>query len=73
MKYEKQFRRDKPETTGETDKHFDLSNYTEWLEEKLQFTLLSIEEFADEVDRIETNVNSFEFKVWSKLNELSEI
>ena len=31
-KYEKEFRAAHPETIGETDKEFDESNYTEWLE-----------------------------------------
>lgn len=35
MRYEKEFRKDHPETLGETDKAFDLSNYVEWLENKL--------------------------------------
>lgn len=34
-KYEQEFRIDKPETAGETDKHFDLDNYKDWLEEQL--------------------------------------
>jgi hypothetical protein len=34
-KYEQEFRIDKPETEGETDKHFDLDNYKDWLEEQL--------------------------------------
>jgi hypothetical protein len=34
-KYEQEFRIDKPETDGETDKHFDLDNYKDWLEEQL--------------------------------------
>lgn len=32
MKYEKEFRKAHPETIGETDREFDLLNYTEWLE-----------------------------------------
>lgn len=34
-KYEQEFRIDKPETVGETDKNFDLDNYKDWLEEQL--------------------------------------
>ena len=30
----KQFRKDNPQTIGETDSHFDLSNYNDWLENK---------------------------------------
>jgi hypothetical protein len=34
-KFEEQFRKDNPQTIGETDKHFDLNNYKDWLEMKL--------------------------------------
>ena len=34
-RYEQEFRIDKPETEGETDKCFDLDNYKDWLEEQL--------------------------------------
>lgn len=32
FKFEKEFREAHPETIGETDSHFDLSNYNGWLE-----------------------------------------
>ena len=35
MKFKKAFKKEHPETIGETDSHFDLSNYTEWLERKI--------------------------------------
>ena len=35
-KFEEQFRKECPQTIGETDQHFDLDNYRDWLEEKLQ-------------------------------------
>lgn len=34
MKYKKEFKDEHPETVGETDSHFDLSNYCDWLESK---------------------------------------
>lgn len=34
-KYEQEFRIDKPETIGEIDRHYDLDNYKDWLEEQL--------------------------------------
>lgn len=34
-KFEKQFREENPQTIGETDKHFDLDNYKDWLENKM--------------------------------------
>ena len=34
-KFEEEFRLDKPETIGETDRHFDLDNYKDWLEFQL--------------------------------------
>jgi hypothetical protein len=35
-KYEKDFRADNPQTMGEVDSHFDLDNYKDWLEKKLE-------------------------------------
>ena len=32
MKHKEQFRIAHPETVGETDSHFDLSNYADWLD-----------------------------------------
>ena len=34
-KYDAEFRKDHPETIGETDQTFDLSNYCEWLEKRV--------------------------------------
>ena len=34
-RFEEEFRLDHPETVGETDKHFDLHNYKDWLEAQL--------------------------------------
>lgn len=34
-KFGEEFRLDKPETIGETDRHFDLDNYKDWLEFQL--------------------------------------
>jgi len=33
-KYDTEFRKDHPETIGETDSQFDLDNYCDWLEKK---------------------------------------
>lgn len=33
--FEEEFRLDHPETVGETDSHFDLDNYKDWLETQL--------------------------------------
>ena len=33
--FEEEFRLDHPETVGETDRHFDLNNYKDWLEVQL--------------------------------------
>jgi len=35
-KYEKEFREENPQTINETDKHFDLDNYKDWLETKIE-------------------------------------
>lgn len=34
-KFEKEFREAHPETIGETDSHYDLDNYKDWLEQQL--------------------------------------
>lgn len=36
FEFEKEFRKDYPETIGEMDKEFDHYNYTEWLEKQLK-------------------------------------
>jgi len=36
MKYEKDFRQKYPESVGETDREYDKSNYTEFIEEQLE-------------------------------------
>jgi hypothetical protein len=73
-KYEKEFRKENPQTIGETDKHFDLDNYKDWLEKKLEGTIETLSEVAELLDEKEMNVNSFEFKLWSKCNTaLSEV
>lgn len=43
-KYEEQFRKDNPQTIGETDKHFDLDNYKDWLEKELEYCLNLLQE-----------------------------
>jgi hypothetical protein len=35
-KYEEQFRTENPQTIGEADQQFDLDNYKDWLEKKLE-------------------------------------
>ena len=51
FKLEKQFRAENPQTIGETDKHYDLENYKEWLESKLEWVDVNekLPENADEV------------------------
>lgn len=44
--FEKQFRREKPETIGETDSVFDLDNYKDWLEEKLSLYVKVMEDVS---------------------------
>jgi hypothetical protein len=45
-KFEEEFRLDKPETIGETDKHFDLDNYKDWLEFQLSESRKQLSLFA---------------------------
>jgi hypothetical protein len=48
-KYEKEFRKDNPETIGETDKHFDLDNYKDWLEVELKEAKEREKELLEEI------------------------
>lgn len=50
FKYEKQFRKENPQTIGETDSIFDLDNYKDWLEEKLQDFIDQSQTFIEAVD-----------------------
>lgn len=45
-KFEEEFRLDKPETIGETDRHFDLDNYKDWLEFQLAESRKQLRLFA---------------------------
>lgn len=67
-KFEEQFRKENPQTIGETDKCFDLENYKDWLESKLEGTIETLSEVAILLDETEMNLTSFEFKLWSKCN-----
>ena len=62
-KFEKEFRKEKPETIGETDKRFDLDNYKDWLESKLSLTIDTLEDVADVLDK-----RNDDFDLWNKCN-----
>jgi hypothetical protein len=47
--FEKQFREEMPETLGETDSHFDLDNYKDWLEQKLIASNVALSELVFQV------------------------
>lgn len=47
--FEKEFRKERPETIGETDSIFDLDNYKDWLEEKLQKSNEALSELSFQV------------------------
>lgn len=57
-KFENEFRKEKPETIGETDKYFDLDNYTEWLESKLKKSNDCIETLLDAIEFVATEHNA---------------
>ena len=59
-KFEKQFREEKPETIGETDKHFDLDNYKDWLENKLEKIYNKKELTFDNINELGFVYNYFE-------------
>ena len=52
--FEEEFRLDHPETVGETDRHFDLDNYKDWLEAQLiesrkQLALYNVSERSEQL------------------------
>lgn len=49
MKFEKEYRQDFPQTIGETDKQFDMSNYCEWLESQVQEKFTTINKQSTEL------------------------
>lgn len=49
-RYEKQFRKENPQTIGETDAIFDLNNYKDWLEERLENYLEVFQDIFDDVE-----------------------
>lgn len=50
FKYEKQFRKENPQTIGETDSIFDLDNYKDWLEEKMEDYLEFFQDIFDDTE-----------------------
>jgi len=56
--FEEEFRLDHPETVGETDIHFDLDNYKDWLEAQLiearkQLDLYNVVRQSEQLPRCE--------------------
>jgi hypothetical protein len=47
--FEKEFRKEMPQTIGETDSHFDLDNYKDWLEQKLIASNVALTELSFQV------------------------
>ena len=55
-KFEMEFRQDFPETKGETDSYFDLDNYKDWLENKLELEKSKNKINLDNLNPIISNV-----------------
>jgi len=55
FKYEKEFRKDNPQTVGETDKHYDLDNYKDWLKTRLT----QFEEMKTALEHINKSADPF--------------
>ena len=51
FQFNEEFRKDHPETIGETDSHFDLDNYKDWLESKLEKANHALNELVFIVDQ----------------------
>ena len=59
MKYEKQFRKDNPQTIGETDYAFDLNNYKDWLDEQHSQLLKQNNEMRAFLNKINNDYEAF--------------
>ena len=49
--FEKEFRKEMPQTIGETDSCFDVNNYKDWLEQKLIASNVALCELIFTVER----------------------
>lgn len=72
FKFEKQFRKDNPQTIEENDKHFDLSNYNEWLEKKHEESINIIKESLSHIADLKLG-NSAPFPLRSFEDECREL
>ena len=69
MKYEKEFRAAHPETVGESDGWFDISNYAEWLEDSFiasEVDRVIEERMPSEITRMREAVSEYDRKKWAE-------
>lgn len=60
MKFKKQFKEAHPETIGETDSHFDKSNYIDWIDKEYTQLKADKEELLEALEIfIEQNTPTF--------------
>lgn len=52
MKFKKQFKEAHPETIGETDSHYDKSNYIDWIDKEYAQLQAEKEELLEALERI---------------------
>jgi hypothetical protein len=66
MKFEPQFRKAFPDTVCETDKDFDRSNYTEWLESLVEEKFTSTNTAMPKLPNVVESMRAIGF--WSELS-----
>lgn len=71
MKLEKQYRAKYPETVGETDRQFDLSNYADFLEENIEELEAKVVSLKDVNDAVLEKAYEYKSK-WLKEDKIKE-
>ena len=69
-KYEEEFRKDAPQTIGETDKHFDLDNYKDWLEYRMEILETQNKTMLDLLTKCEPCIRlneQHEIDIWKRV------
>jgi hypothetical protein len=67
--FEHQFRKENPQTIGETDSHFDLDNYKDWLEAKLFLSNKALESLVFSLKEYATGNSATQEYFSDEINE----
>lgn len=73
MKFEKEFRKEHPETLGETDRDFDRANYIDWLEQKIDKAQNQNQKLYSVAAKKQEELINFRAWWWGNREKLNEI